>query len=298
MTGRGLGRWAPRSEGPGRLTGARGPAAAVPRRSPSRAARLLGSRRAAFPLMYSGRAGGGGRCLRAAAEGEAPRETAPGEGAGLRGTGRSCDSRRARPRRVLRAEPPPPRFASIFSFFLSFPFLLPFPSHPPSGRSFLPRCRSRCLPPPRPAAAEPRLLRTEPPHEMTTSWRRQRGTSGSAPGAPPPHPRARLPGHKPRPPPPAAIFGKGRHSPPLPGWGGHLCFGHVARSLTAVIGEGERSGGCRRGDHLGAMSAVPSPGGHLCAGQGVLPGTGRALTGRAPLKSTDCISSCNVISNS
>ena len=119
-----------------------------------------------------------------------------------------------------------------------------------------------------------------------------------APGAPPPHPRARLPGHKPRPPPPAAIFGKGRHSPPLPGWGGHLCFGHVVRSLMAVIGEGERSGGCRRGDHLGAMSAVPSPGGHLCAGQGVLPGTGRALTGRAPLKSTDCISSCNVISNS
>lgn len=132
MTGRGLGRWAPRSEGPGRLTGARGPAAAVPRRSPSRAARLLGSRRAAFPLMYSGRAGGGGRCLRAAAEGEAPRETAPGEGAGLRGTGRSCDSRRARPRRVLRAEPPPPRFASIFSFFLS-PFSFPSPPTPPAA---------------------------------------------------------------------------------------------------------------------------------------------------------------------
>lgn len=198
---------------PGRLTGARGPAA-VPRRSPSRAARPLGSRRAAFPVMYSGRAGGRGRCLRAATEGEAPRETAPGEGAGLRATGRSCGSRQARPRRVLRAEPPPPRFASIFFFFFfsCFPLSpsLPLPP-PPSGRSFLPRCRSRCLLPPRPAAAEPRLLSTEPPHEMTTSWRRQRGTSGSAPGAPPPHPRARLPGHKPRPPPPAAIFGKGRH---------------------------------------------------------------------------------------
>lgn len=37
--------------GPGGLTGARGPAAAAPRSSPSPAARLLGSRRASFPLM-------------------------------------------------------------------------------------------------------------------------------------------------------------------------------------------------------------------------------------------------------
>lgn len=37
--------------GPAGLTGARGPAAAAPRSSPSPAARLLGSRQASFPLM-------------------------------------------------------------------------------------------------------------------------------------------------------------------------------------------------------------------------------------------------------
>lgn len=163
--------------------------------------------------------------------GEGCRDTGSGESGGASVAGEpGRDGSSARSLRCCRR--------LVLPLFLFFPASFPSP-HPPSGRRFLPRCRSRCLPPPHPAAAEPRLLQTELPHEMTTSWRRQRRTSGSAAGAPPPRPRARLPA------PPAGC----RLSPPClvgagnPAWSGHLCCGHGAGSLVGILAMGRRSEG-------------------------------------------------------
>nr|XP_005298125.1 uncharacterized protein LOC101939937 [Chrysemys picta bellii] len=127
------------------------------------------------------------------------------------------------------------------------------------------RCRSRYLPP-LPAAAESRLLRTEPLSEMTTSWREAARHFRFEEDTPPAPPPSRLLRRRPRPrllykPLPGDVmrFKEGRR-PFLVGAqrchsDRHLCGGHSSL-LGGHHGLGQASASCQQDGHLGLKKAV------------------------------------------